>query len=74
MVYGLRYNDVFCRYCIAFHRRCICVLVHVCFYYSFVVTVVLIPLWCFGVIMKSMTVRYTVSLAYVKYHTHTEHS
>jgi len=27
MVYGLRYNDVFCRYCIAFHRRCICVLV-----------------------------------------------
>jgi len=25
MVYGLRYNDVFCRYCIAFHRRCICV-------------------------------------------------
>jgi len=27
MVYELRYNDVFCRYCIAFHRRCICLLV-----------------------------------------------
>ena len=30
MVYGLRYNDIFCRYCIAFHRRCICVLVSLC--------------------------------------------
>jgi len=29
-VYGLRYNYVFCRYCIAFHRRWICALVLFC--------------------------------------------